>query len=935
MNGARSCNSSGMWALLQRSAKNGTFDIECTRRPNPKSKKTECCDFGRGPGGCGGQCAGFGPPLVPGHLPGRPAGQDRGHRRAVPVPLLRARDGARQERRYAALGGRVGRGRRARRCRRHARHAQAGRQGDCRRQPGPQPGLSPHPHAVDRAPERWLEVGRHLRLKPHCGELNLAKDGVGSLSRNGVVEALPGNVGRRVSSPSYRYPARCSTTCWRALVVRSRAPSNPGDRLVRYALQITILTSRLVRDRAKNKNQEETWSLKGGTVGGSTAVQSSVRRFIVMAVVLSGASPALLAATSAVDQGTGPEDTLQEVVVTATKSAANLRDVPIAITAFTGADLRDQGVSNVNALGRFVPSVNLDTSTAFSGSRSVLSASIRGIGLDDFALNLDPAVGVYIDGVYLARTIGANSQLLDVERVEVLRGPQGTLFGRNTIGGAISIVTRDPKDHFAATGDVTIGTFNRAYNDCLAVLTIASVSSPLICGARAQVGTGLFGANLNPATSRLTWGSQYVTGNIDTSYANGINFVHVTNYGGALTTEIAFTDALTLRSITGYRDLYFANGDDNDGSPLQFYESTYSMWQHQFSQELQLLGKTLDNRLTYLLGGYYFDENGEDNQDVIFAQGLQQINVDTNINTRTEAGFARGSFQATDQLSFTLGGRITSEQKKLASDSRELNGYLYRNFGCYPGDSPSPVPGLSCQQFVSSLGKQVFQDGTFDFPVAGDPNRFSPLGTSHLTSNVFTWTGGAEYHLMDKSLLYTSYSTGFKSGGWTTRLIFPSSTESEFGPEKSATLEVGFKSSLLQNRLSTDVALFSTLYKDTQLPFIAPGFGTPVTMNAGTARINGAELEASAIVVHGLKMSSSLAYLDARYTELQAGATGITLGSDLPKTPKWKASLSPQYTFPVFRGEFRAALQYTYTSSLYNDTENTPLLRLSLIHISE
>jgi len=773
-------------------------------------------------------------------------------------------------------------------------------------------------------------------------------------------------------------------------------------------------------------------------VGGSTAVQSSVRRFVVIAVVLSGASPALLAATSAVDQGTGPEDTLQEVVVTATKSATNLRDVPIAITAFTGADLRDQGVSNVNALGRFVPSVNLDTSTAFSGSRSVLSASIRGIGLDDFALNLDPAVGVYIDGVYLARTIGANSQLLDVERVEVLRGPQGTLFGRNTIGGAISIVTRDPKDHFAATGDVTIGSFNRrdvqasvdvpfsnallstftfssikrdgyqkripyvsptpyvsdspyafaqlgyasgndqggqdektargklvwhgdnhitvtltgdysrtdetsspvtllrasttgtfnlAYNDCLAGLTIASVSSPLICGARAQVGTGLFGANLNPATSRLTWGSQYVTGNIDTSYANGINFVHVTNYGGALTTEIAFTDALTLRSITGYRDLYFANGDDNDGSPLQFYESTYSMWQHQFSQELQLLGKTLDNRLTYLLGGYYFDENGEDNQDVIFAQGLQQINVDTNINTRTEAGFARGSFQATDQLSFTLGGRITSEQKKLASDSRELNGYLYRNFGCYPGDSPSPVPGLSCQQFVSSLGKQVFQDGTFDFPVAGDPNRFSPLGTSHLTSNVFTWTGGAEYHLMDKSLLYTSYSTGFKSGGWTTRLIFPSSTESEFGPEKSATLEVGFKSSLLQNRLSTDVALFSTLYKDIQLPFIAPGFGTPVTMNAGTARINGAELEASAIVVHGLKMSSSLAYLDARYTELQAGATGITLGSDLPKTPKWKASLSPQYTFPVFRGEFRAALQYTYTSSLYNDTENTPLLR--------
>jgi outer membrane receptor protein involved in Fe transport len=331
--------------------------------------------------------------------------------------------------------------------------------------------------------------------------------------------------------------------------------------------------------------------------------------------------------------------------------------------------------------------------------------------------------------------------------------------------------------------------------------------------------------------------------------------------------------------------------------------------------------------LSYLVGAYYFDENGEDNQDVIFAQGLQQITDDTIINTHTEAGFARGSFQATDQLSFTLGGRITSEQKKLATDSHELNGYLYRNFGCYPGDSPSPVPGLDCQQFVSFLGKQIFQDSTFDFPVAGDPNRFSPLGTNNQTSNVFTWTGGAEYHLMDRSLLYTSYSTGFKSGGWTTRLIFPSSNVSEFGPEKSGNVEVGFKSSFLQNRLSTDVALFSTLYKDIQLPFIAPGFGTPITMNAGTARINGVEVEASAVIVHGLKMSSSLAYLDARYTELEPGVTGITLGSDLPKTPKWKASLSPQYTFPVFRGEFRAAVQYTYTSSLYNDTENTPLLR--------
>jgi iron complex outermembrane receptor protein len=426
----------------------------------------------------------------------------------------------------------------------------------------------------------------------------------------------------------------------------------------------------------------------------------------------------------------------------------------------------------------------------------------------------------------------------------------------------------------------------------------------------------------------LTWGNQYVTGDIDKTYASGPNFVHTTNYGGALTAEVGLTDTLTLRSITAYRNLDFMNGVDADGSPLQFYESTYGIRQHQISQELQLLGKAFDNRLNYLFGAYYFDENARGLQKVNFAQGLQQINTDTTIKTATEAAFARASFKATDKLSFTLGGRITSEKQQLTADSRELNGNMYRNFGCYPGNSTAVPPGFAdCQQFVSFLGKQIFQASTFDFPVAGDPERYSPLGTQKHTTNVFTWTGGADYHVTDKSLLYTSYSTGFKSGGWTTRLLFPSFTLPEFGPEKSGTAEVGFKSSFLQGRASTNLALFSTVHRDIQLSFIAPGFTTPVMKNVGTARINGAELEASAVVVRGLQISGSLAYLDAKYTELAPGMTGITLDSDLPKTPKWKASLSPQYSFPVFKGELRTALQYTYTSSLYNDTENTPLLK--------
>src|SRR5262245_36724267 len=155
------------------------------------------------------------------------------------------------------------------------------------------------------------------------------------------------------------------------------------------------------------------------------------------------------------------DESLEEIVVTAQKREQNVQDVPIAISAFSAETLRDKAVGDIGALTRFAPNVNLDTGSPFSGDTSVLSASIRGIGQDDFAFNLDPGVGVYLDGVYLARTIGANQSLLDVDRIEILKGPQGTLFGRNTIGGAISIVTHTPGDKPRLSAAVTTGSFNR------------------------------------------------------------------------------------------------------------------------------------------------------------------------------------------------------------------------------------------------------------------------------------------------------------------------------------------------------------------------------------------------------------------------------------------------------------------------------------------
>src|ERR1700728_2777693 len=152
---------------------------------------------------------------------------------------------------------------------------------------------------------------------------------------------------------------------------------------------------------------------------------------------------------------------LEEGVVTAGRRGENIQNVPITVQAFTADVMQERNLTDIHTLGNLTPGVNLDAGAPFSGDRSVLSASIPGIGQDDFAFNLNPGVGVYVDGVYLARTIGANQQLLDVDRIEILKGPQGTLFGANTIGGAISIVTHTPGDEERFIADAQVGSYNQ------------------------------------------------------------------------------------------------------------------------------------------------------------------------------------------------------------------------------------------------------------------------------------------------------------------------------------------------------------------------------------------------------------------------------------------------------------------------------------------
>jgi iron complex outermembrane receptor protein len=732
-----------------------------------------------------------------------------------------------------------------------------------------------------------------------------------------------------------------------------------------------------------------------------------------------------------------------DIVVTAQKRAENIQDVPISVTAVTAGALQEKAIQSVAQLSSVAPNVTFDAGTPFSGSSAALAAYIRGIGQNDFAFNLDPGVGVYVDGVYLARTVGANTDLLDVERIEVLKGPQGTLFGRNSIGGAISIVTRDPGKEFGGSVEATTGRFSRFdtrgsvdlpitdtlaglitfsskkrdgyqkripypgfigvtdgvrafpaagyenkgdtqggvnewtlrgklkweptdrfdltlaadyqdidqeaqassllntvttgptaafgffYNSC-----IAGAFDPNVCGAR---GTGIgtpgyappfFGVNVDadPNNDRSPYDNRFLTGDIDTTYATGNNFSKVKSWGAALTANYQLTDNMQLKSITAYRHLAWDTGMDLDASPLEFLHTSFDMQQQQISEELQLIGDTFGGNVDYVLGLYAFREGGSLHDYVTFPAGLLQIDGRNDLSTKAYAGFFHVNWKVTDKIGITIGGRYTQEDKKFQGYQTDLNGFAYKISGCLDpaaeantfGAFAAVPAGVTCQQ---ALG----------FPVAGNPYRYFPAGTNDLTFKQFTPRLGVEYHFTDDLMAYASYSKGFKTGGWTTRLSNPVPQVDgivDFGPEKATSYEVGLKAELLDNKLVFNNAVFWTDYKGIQLNKQVGV--SPVVDNMGDAEIYGFESEFQAYFTEAFSVTGSVGYTHAEYTFIDPavnlpGQIFVSLNSKLPKTPEWKFNIGPRYEMSLANdSSVVLAGDFTYTSEMFQDTENHP-----------
>ena len=636
-------------------------------------------------------------------------------------------------------------------------------------------------------------------------------------------------------------------------------------------------------------------------------------RFLVAGLLGSAATAAFLAApasaqTTDTDQAAPVVDDDNVIVVTARRREESIQDVPLSITAISGEALAKSGTLEITEIAQEVPNLTLEVSR---GTNTTLTAFIRGVGQQDPVAGFEAGVGLYVDDIYLNRPQGAVLDIYDVERIEVLRGPQGTLYGRNTIGGAIKYVTAALPDETEIKVRGTYGSYNQAD---LIVTASTPVSDSLKVGVSgARLSRGGFGDNLVQEGvenyNKDVWGARgtiefdngplfirlsgdYVKDNSDPRQGHrllpgafsgapvlddvydtraGLDVVdqEVEAYGGGLTIAYELNDTMTVKSITGYRKDHSTTPIDFDSLPQADLDVPAIYRNKQFSQELQFLYE--GDRLSGVLGAYYLDANAFTAFDVaLFTTGaipsvnLPGLNAQTlgDVDTKTWSIFGDFTYDLTDQFSLSLGGRYTWDKRT----SRILRTTFVGGYSdLFPPTDAVPIAVTS------------------DFNGSATFKEFTPRASLSFKPNA-------------NHTFYATYSKGFKGGGFDPRGQTSQAPDLDgdgdidyadqyeflsFAPETVDSYEIGWKASLLDDSLFISLAAFKGDYTDVQIPGsvgvdsngdgISDSF-VGITSNAGDADVNGVEFEGRAVVGRNfagpgsrLAFNWALGVLDAKY----------------------------------------------------------------------
>ena len=727
-------------------------------------------------------------------------------------------------------------------------------------------------------------------------------------------------------------------------------------------------------------------------------------RHIITAAVVGIALPA----PTALAQDPPPPETdtvtvLSPLLVTPRKREEHVHEVPLALSAFSGRDLELRQVVSTDQLGQVTPNLIFNNSGAFAGTKSAAQIYIRGVGQRDYLPVTDPGVAVYVDGIYMPRSLGAVIDLLDLERVEVLRGPQGTLFGRNAVGGAVSLHSRRPDAESRGSVRAEFG------NDRMTNLTASAsgaLSDALFGSAtfalrkrdgyvtRVHDGVDLGDDNGVAARGTLVWqpseavyvfatadvairrenGAPAVHGGVNdkaafATFGNGllpectaisINpnfpesgppsfpppgtgaggaegcygpdsfageyvsegtfpvFADLDSYGGSVDVSWSLGENTALRSLTGYRGLLLEASRDADNTPANILQNGNRVESAQISQELQLSGDGLEQRLHWQTGLFAVREDGFSRTALTLPTGAYDSNWD--YRNTSLAGFAQLTGDVTDIVALTVGARYTKDRKSVTPNVLVLG-----DASAGRGSIHGPTWPLAAGTYRAATGP--LQAG--DLMLA---NREFSQGFE-----AFNAMANVAVRWSDDLMTYAGVADGFKSGGFDARIpARPPGHEDDptdaaptsYNPETVVSYEVGLKSRLNNGRLNLNLALFRADYEDMQL--IVRESINPITINGGSADISGVELEATWVPGTGWDVLATIGALSASYDSL----SDVALENNTPLHPDYRLTKAPAYSHALGIGKAIPAwgrlvtprIHWTFTGSQYHDPVNTPQL---------
>jgi iron complex outermembrane receptor protein len=628
--------------------------------------------------------------------------------------------------------------------------------------------------------------------------------------------------------------------------------------------------------------------------------------------------------------GTVAAAALEEVVVTAQKREESSQSTPVSLAALGALELENKGINGLFDLRATVPSLQL---IMHPNSAATTRIFLRGIGNNDDQITQDPSVAVYLDGVYMARSQGLAMDVADIERVEVLRGPQGSLYGRNATGGAVNFITKAPRPgEWGFQQTLTVGNRNLLRSRTQGNVPLGDSAALQLSYLRAEkdgfvknLGTGVdrFGdqdrdayrlAGLWEPADGFSIRYSYDRSNIDDTpaFLNAVppypqqgrrrtqgspdvrdlqrNDIVAKGHNLQLSWDLA--DHLVLKSITGYRELDNETYQDyNTGvyAPAPILLIYFDSEQKQFTQELQLIGDAFDSRLEYVAGFFYMDESA-DSYDYTKSMSLPggRIDRDVTIDNKAYALYTQGTYTPAlldDRLHVTLGGRVSRDERKATL----LNTTHLLNAGTTP-PSYTVIPG------VPGSGDESF-------------DNFSP---SLIVG----------YDLADDINVYGKVVKGYKTGGFNVRASSTARFSEGFDEENLISYELGMKSEWWQHRLRFNAAVFHAAYDDIQINVQSDPNVPTITdvLNAGKATIDGAELDLTVRPVDSLTATLNYAYLDADFDEVKnAAGVDVRGGYRFVQAPLHTYNVNLQYDFPATPiGLFSVLVDYAWQSEKYN-----------------